>query len=202
MTACARRFALVTALWLCATLPLCAALPLRADDAAPAWSPDPAQIAKLGSPEPIGAYRLRVPTGYTYLAVHGQIHSTINAWVGPVRDDGTHPYLLLLIVPRSEESDVGSVHDELIERLHGVAKMRIEWTHDPIERGNIGAYPFQRSHWQGLTPDRKWKVSGVLYVSADAANYIVIASHDLAPYAADSLPVAEAAAQTFEKALP
>ena len=185
-----------------ATAWLCVALPLRAEDAVPTWSPAPEQVAKLGSAEPIGTYRLRVPTGYTPLAVHGQVHSKISAWVGPVRDDGTHPYLLMITEPRDEESDVRTVHDELIERLHGVAKMRIEWTHDAIESGVIGSYRFQRSHWQGLTPDRKWKVSGVLYVTADSRNYIVIASHDLEPYAGDSLPLAEAAAETFGKAVP
>lgn len=202
MNRMARWLAVVAAALLCAGNPFFAGNALRADDALPSWSPAPELTGKLGSVEPIGAYRLRVPAGYAYQAVRGQIHSTLSGWVGPVRDDGTHPYLLVLIIPRADESDIHSAHEELIDRLHGVARMRIDWTHDPIENGVIGDYRFERCHWRGLSPDRKWKMSGVLYVAADTKNYIVIASHDLEPYAADSLGLAEAAAQTFARAAP
>jgi len=58
---------------------------------------------------------------------------------------------------------------------------------------------FARIRWEGTEPTRNWDMRGFVYVARDGDTIVQIASQDLTPETAETLPLAEASALTFKR---
>ena len=63
----------------------------------------------------------------------------------------------------------------------------------------ISGMNFVRIRWEGTAPTRKSDMRGFVYVAVDGDTIVQIASRDVTPGTAKTLPLAEAAVLTFKK---
>src|SRR5438874_5854507 len=88
---------LLAAALLILTSGLALAAPAELERSSASWSTDKARLGQLAPEVKMPGFRIRPPRGY---ALQRQTHGTGQgfSWVGPVRKDGTRPYLMVLVL--------------------------------------------------------------------------------------------------------
>jgi hypothetical protein len=174
-----------------------AAAPRVAGKPFPMWAPDRALLGQLGPEITRPGFRLRPPKGYL-LQEQSAGTTARYAWVGAARPDGTSPTLTLLVAtPPPGETRRYTAPQALDKFLAGVQSRRDAWHRSATERGRVGGLEFARARWSGVEPNTRRAMRGFIYAAVRGRQVVQIASQDVAPAAAASLKLAEAAALTF-----
>jgi hypothetical protein len=175
--------------------------PLLKNPAAPTWKPAPALLSRLDAPFTVGRFELRPPKGYVLQRQTGPAQTQALGWVGPARDNGVRPYLMLGIVTvPATEAGKHSVEQSLDKFLQSIQKSRgQDWKRNATEHGTVNGLPFVRARWSGSLPKSPFKVHGFNYVTLVKGQVIQLSSQDVEPDQREPLALAEAAALTFKR---
>jgi len=167
------------------------------------WSPNKALLSQLTTAVTINKYQIQPPQGYdlrTQQGPSGSFGSYADAWVGPARTDGTHPYIMLgFLTPPAGEANKYTLKQVFAKMLAGVKHKRRDWKQSPVEQGRVNGMTFLRSYWQGVDIESGLPMFGFNYTARDGNTFLQLSSQDFTPYKKDALPLAETSALTFRK---
>ena len=148
-------------------------------------------------------YALRPPAGYTFVHQHEQFmngYKIIDLWSGPTRPDGTVPTLQVTLNfdDGTYAASTTSVQSEqqfmsLMSENHSPFT---QTTPTPI---SFGTCDFERGTWVGTGVKTHRDYKGIDYICTRSGEYIELAIHDAAPYAATTFPLLCASAETFRR---
>jgi hypothetical protein len=161
------------------------------------WAPDRTLLSRLAPAVSLSGFQLRPPDGYT---LQKQVHGSgrIFTWIGPPRQDGTRPYLMVsVLTPPSGVRNRYTAEGALDMMLAGVQRRRVDWKRSAAEHGRVNGLEFVRSRWSGVERTTQQKMHGFSYVTVKGSTIIQISSQDVEPHEQSALRLAEAAALTF-----
>ncbi|NQU23203.1 MAG: hypothetical protein HQ567_18140 [Candidatus Nealsonbacteria bacterium] len=170
----------------------------------PTWSPGPDDIERLSPPVELSGFTIRPPRGFK-LVKDDLASSGLIFWRGPIRDDETYAYFMVIITTLSEEDSKLPLETILDDVVAGVRQRRREWTRTATERGNVNGLTFVRTRWSGVATSAARKglagrqMHGFVYLTVDDTNAVQILCHDVEPGHAKALKAGEAAALTIRK---
>ena len=168
------------------------------------WSPDPAILKQLGAAVTVEKYTLRIPKGYEMQqAKNTPASMKAWGWTGAARKDGSKPSVTLTMVELPAEQ-IEKTKNLSLEQLAdlmigGMKRQRTNWKQEKAEEGTISGMNFVRIRWEATEPTRKLDMRGFVYVARDGDTIVQIASQDVTPETAKTLPLAETSVLTFKK---
>lgn len=170
--------------------------------ALPQWSPSPAMLKKLDAELIVEGYHVQPPKNYALVTpvTGGPEGVSSYTWAGAGRKDNTHPIFMVNLVVPPDEATLNLTLQQIENKLlAGIKQRRQGWTQTPFEAGTIQGLKFMRVGWTGTDRKEKRKMQGFMLVARDGDTIVQLASQDVVPYAAQALPLAEAAARTFRR---
>jgi Tol biopolymer transport system component len=173
--------------------------------ALPEWTPSPTLLKKLGPVSSIEGYTLHPPAGYKLLVPDSGLPEGVASyiWVGEGRKDNTHPILMLnILIPPAATPQNLTLIQIATSLLAEVKEARSDWMQTPSEAGTIQGMKFVRIGWTGIDRKEKRKMQGWILVARDGDTFLELNSQDVATEAPQALPLAEAAARTFQRLSP
>jgi hypothetical protein len=170
--------------------------------ALPVWSPDKAMVERLAPAVTVEGFQIQPPKGYRQQTTPGPGGSKGYAWVGETREDGTRPYLMLVVMtPPPGEAEKYTAPQVLEKFLAAIQRNRSDWKRSATEEGTVNGVRFARAQWNGTEVTTKRPMQGLMYVAFTGGRLIQISSQDVVPAPpGDPLAVAGAAALTFRTA--
>jgi hypothetical protein len=166
------------------------------------WQPTPALLKQLAAPYSLGDYTIRPPKGYD-LEEKQDEQSTlilqISQWIGEKRTDDSQPVLSVFIIspqpgyhPPSDE-EILAIFQKFIK-----ADLK-DYVQSPLTAGHIRDMDFTRAYWKGTDRESSQAAHGFTYTAVDSRIAILIIAQDIEPYNKTTLPLVEAAAETFQR---
>lgn len=184
----------------------------QAQQALPVWQPNPTLISSLGPEVSMQGYGMRLPNGYeaAYTDLLGNLQPfglDMYLWYND-RHAPNASGIALNVVRRI---NIHTPVDTAQYALEAQKKGMVNFSHTPIEEGQINGLPFARVYWQGTEQGSSslHVTSGFVYATNDWTKGIIITGHDrvpctgepcqYAPIGQPILPSVEAAILTFHK---
>jgi hypothetical protein len=180
--------------------------PLYLDPELPVWEAEPALVDLLGPETPVpdaDVFRFRPPRGYAYghestgrLSWHG--------WTGPVRDDGSRPWLGLTILEPAREGHrrpgVEDTLDQFLDDFKATQRSAFpEVAYTAVEKGQMHLLGALRTNLTLHNPTTGVTLRGFVYLVTDGPNRFVFVYRDQAPHDEASRKFAEASVLTLHK---
>jgi len=162
-------------------------------------TPDASMLEKLGDRQDIGFGSIRVPSDFTLGAQQTQGKATIYPFMGPRREDGTTPGILITTVKLGSTDKAHSLGVTLDKFLGGTKRQRAHWSESQLAIGMISDLEFAYKSWEGVEVSLDAPMKGIMYITyIDEKLMVAISSQDVQPIADETMPLAEAAIRTFE----
>lgn len=112
--------------------------------------PIKAILTQLAPVVTIDKYQIQPPLHYELHTQQGPARSfrtSADAWVGPARANGTHPYVMIgFLTPPVTEVNKYTLNQVFVKMIAGVERRRRNWKQSPFEQGHINGMTFLRTY--------------------------------------------------------
>lgn len=165
------------------------------------WKPEAAPLAQLQPETQFGAFRMRLPAGYT-VEEHDmstpQQHITGYLATGPKRAEGSFPVIFVFIGVAAPGFSTRSA-DGLVEG-NAVINEKPGLVKSSLEDGEANGLQMVRQYYKyPARPGSSRLFHGFHYATTDGQTDALVGAMDIEPDNATTLPLAEAAALTLHK---
>lgn len=146
-------------------------------------------------------FQLKLPEGYQLQTQEGPLNMKAMAWVGPPREDGVRPYVMITVMslPAPPEGQEQIKAEAVLEKfLTGIKNRRQDWKQSPARKQEINGLTFLRADWEGIETKSELKMHGFNLATIDRQFVVQLSSQDVEPHHTKGLQLAEASIATFK----
>jgi hypothetical protein len=167
--------------------------------AVPTWTPNKKQVPNLGPASEVIGYSFQAPLGWEQRPRGGPGKIGALFLSAPMFAGMRASFQVMVFGIPGWQADKRTIADFLDFRIKNIERMNNNWQVTPMEFGTINGLEFSRRHFSGADMQSGLKVQGFMYICRTGHDLIEILGEDLADDAPKTLPMVEAAAQTFHK---
>ncbi|MDR3706796.1 MAG: hypothetical protein P4L33_00720 [Capsulimonadaceae bacterium] len=174
------------------------AVPARGDAAPQIWRPAEGALKLLGAETKIDAFSIRPPLNYKFVSMQ-QGPNMAYGWTGAPHPNGILPalYFTIAAIPPDDQTNL-TLEDGVAAQIRSQRKHEPDAIFSKPEYGTVNGLATARFYWKGHDRLNLMR-HGLCYLTISGKMICMAGAQDIEPYSASSLPIMEAAIQTFRK---